>query len=71
MLINLNARVKVGLTEHGYKIYNQHLEQFNQKASIEQYHVFQLWDLMNVFGSHLYMGCEIPFVMNTLEIIEP
>ena len=74
---NINDYVKVKLTEKGKYIYYHRFDDINEenlkggyKTIInpieleyddEGYTEFQLWHLMEIFGKHLFNGCNIPF----------
>lgn len=67
---NINDKIKVKLTEHGKtilrnevadtmrKLQNLNLpdDYFPYPEDEDGYTEFQLWDFMNIFGSHFYMG---------------
>lgn len=68
---NVNHKIKVKLTEHGKAILEKDvtdtlglLKNFNyQEYSLyhedeDGYTEFQLWDFMNIFGSHFSMCCK-------------
>jgi hypothetical protein len=74
--VNVNEQVKVKLTGLGLSIITNRRRELNQmiesrggkglgefqlKTDDEGYTTFQLWDLMQTFGSVLTMGFEIPF----------
>lgn len=68
---NINHRVRVKLTDHGREIHRKQFEVlFSDDPDMEYrqpdedadgYSQWQLWDLMNRFGRHVYNGCEPPF----------
>ena len=73
---NINNYVKVKLTEKGKYIYYHQFDDINEcrqkigckplnplelKYDDEGYVEIQMWHLMEIFGEHLYNGCEIPF----------
>lgn len=73
---NINDYVKAKLTERGkYIYYHQHddmnldilkrggkpLNPPELKYDEEGHVEFQLWHLMEIFGKHLFNGCQIPF----------
>ena len=73
---NINDYVKVRLTDRGKYLYQHRFDSLNAKilrdggepiipAELEYdndgYTEFQLWHLMEIFGRHLFNGCEIPF----------
>lgn len=69
---NINNMIKVKLTEHGKVILGQeeaHITNMLKNLNFsyadnyssypedeDGYTEFQLWDFMNIFGSHFYMG---------------
>lgn len=74
MTINLNQRCDVILTAHGAEVYNKYfrklhaichlIEPIHLKAGVEL--SLQLWELMNIFGKHLYNGAENCFENNDI-----
>ena len=73
MKLNLNQRVSVILTEHGADIYNKHMTRYSNLdyiPVIEGYELkIQLWNLMNIFSSSLYLGAmHVPFEDNSMFI---
>lgn len=73
---NINDYVKVKLTEKGKYIYYHQFDDMNEdilkmggkplnpielKYDDEGYAEFQMWHFMEIFGKHLYNGCNIPF----------
>lgn len=62
---NMNDFVKVKLTEFGEKVYAEHYKQYETKRKLTRddngYSEFQLWQLMNIFGSNMYNGNKILF----------
>lgn len=74
MIINLNQPCNVILTAHGAEVYNEYfrelhatcqlIELTNLKAEDEL--SLQLWELMNIFGKHLYNGAENCFANNDI-----
>lgn len=75
MKLNINDTVKVKLTPYGLELYRKYWLPYCKfgctptKQDINGYTEFQLWDLMNIFGSSLYLGCKLPFD-TTIEIPE-
>lgn len=72
--IHLNDTVKVKLTPHGLRHYREKQSSFNASLPArikpfpidppldeEGFYQTQLWQLMNLFGSSLYMGGPMPF----------
>lgn len=68
---NLNHSVKVKVTEYGYQVWKDHQNRFcefsaqiektelvhlKEKEDKDGYVTFQLWVLMETFGSHMSMG---------------
>lgn len=73
---NINDYVKVKLTEKGKYIYYHQFDDINEcrlkiggnplnpielEYDDDGYVEFQLWHLMEIFGEHLFNGCEVPF----------
>lgn len=76
---SINARVFVTLTEDGVKVLKKRFDQlkpnikdipgFNEKIGTWK---TELWDVMHVFGSEMYMGGKQMFVGNRIDfIIDP
>ncbi|WP_178137406.1 hypothetical protein [Tepidibacter thalassicus] len=78
---NYNQEVKVKLTQLGLKILKERhdrlneelksrghkgLNKFTVKIDENGYSSFQLWDLMNIFGEYMAIGCETPFDGNMI-----
>ncbi len=71
MQINLNDRVRVRLTDEGRRIYRDWwlalsaancISKYFPPVEVDGVSQFQLWELMNIFGSHVYMGnSNLPF----------
>ena len=59
---NINDYVCVRLTDEGRKILTQQHRHVPAEDS-DGYSKWQLWELMSVFGQHLYNGCIVPFEM--------
>ena len=74
MIINLNQQCNVILTAHGAEVYNEYFRELHATCKlIELTHLkaedelsFQLWELMNIFGKHLYNGEENCFENNEI-----
>jgi hypothetical protein len=62
--INLNEYVKVKLTDSGQDVLA--MQQLRRQQDADGYIKFQLWELMNIFGVHVYNGCSIPFEFNRI-----
>ena len=77
MKLNMNDHATFRLTSYGAGIYNFHM----RKNSLPRYRPAEkqagdqlkmsLWELMQVFGPSLYMGGQIPFEENSIEVSEP
>lgn len=79
--INLNDFIKVKLTETGKDIFNHRFDELNEKLKKQAYKnmplkedengytEFQLWDFMQIYGSHMYFAG--PTVIDPFEIIYP
>lgn len=76
VVINMNEKVKVKLTDHGKDIYYHQYDELNErikcrcgkllepvmpKVDADGYTSFQLWHLMQLYGPHIRMGSPIPF----------
>lgn len=68
--LNMNCIVKVKLNDKGRDIYYHQFDKYNQpdlfkprfpKVDETGYSEFQLWNLMEIFGEYMKMGCETPF----------
>lgn len=72
--LNVNATVKVKLTEHGKQLLEQdHNEFWSSHGLLDKfpyephqedengYVKFQLWSLMKQLGKYCGLGCELPF----------
>ena len=72
-IFNINEFIKVKLTQKGKLIYLEHQieiqKRFNRdriridvplnvEVDDEGFSSFQLWKFMEIFGSHMYCGCE-------------
>ena len=74
MIINLNQPCNVILTAHGAEVYNEYFRELHVTCKqIELTHLkaedelsLQLWELMSVFGKHLYNGAENCFANNDI-----
>lgn len=68
--INLNEIVRVDLTDDGLRIlFNSEYESVRNKDSDEDgLYSFQLWELMNIFGSRMIIGGAAPFKDNYIII---
>ena len=84
-VLNVNRIARVTLTEAGAKIINNYLKtddviqhltkdqiktlfgrtEFNAGDTYKS----ALWDIMHIFGKHMYMGCNIPFVNNEIVLL--
>jgi hypothetical protein len=62
--INLNHEVKVKLTDSGQDVLA--MQQLRRQQDADGYIKFQLWELMNIFGVHVYNDCSIPFEFNRI-----
>lgn len=73
--LNMNDTVLVRLNDRGLRILREHHDALRQRVpkiaawerpaqDAEGYTAFQLWQLMNTFGPHIYLGGEVPFGMD-------
>jgi len=72
--INLNDKVRVQLTSKGREIAQQSEGHRQELPGCGRDGVWQLWELMKVFGPHLEIGLHgadgVPFVNNEIEYLE-
>tara|TARA_Y100000310_G_scaffold278232_1_gene296554 strand:+ start:474 stop:869 length:396 start_codon:yes stop_codon:yes gene_type:complete len=76
--VNLNYRCTVVLTEHGNGVLHDHYNELRPlhpninfdwfPTAGERRGEFQLWCLMNIFGSRMHPGCDQLFVGNTIKL---
>ena len=72
MKLNVNVMVKINLTEDGYKFYTDWLSQFPNQRVPNKNEVLNLplWEVMQIFGTHLYNGqTKMFFEDNSLELV--
>lgn len=83
--INVNRLARVVLTETGAKVVNDHIKNdetirllsedqiktlFGQnKFKSGDTYKSALWDIMNIFGKSMYMGCDVPFAKNEINLL--
>jgi len=76
MEYNLNRQCKVTLTETGAKVMNEYYESIRHPLVVNKVYKSgdevstELWHVMKIFGEHLYLGCDVPFIDNVIEISE-
>lgn len=76
MKININQYAKVVLTQRGAEVWNTYLNGFtysgSRKGDFKEGDVLKtsLWELFQVFGSYINMGCIVPFKDCELDIKE-
>ena len=64
MFFNVNDYVSVRLTDEGRKIAEDWYwiaPSFKVEEDEEGFSKWQLWNLMQIFGQHLYLGGPMPF----------
>lgn len=78
--INLNAKTTVKLNDIGLKIYQDYIDSLYDKIPEENRHKFnlnllknntytsQLWDIIHIFGKHLFIGKDTPFTDNCIHV---
>ena len=80
--VNINDMCRVILTDHGAKVLNAHYRKLEQEMlvyNLQQKVIrpdmhkgqildMQLWELMQIFGEHLFVGAEPVFENNKLLI---
>lgn len=83
--INANRTARVILTESGAKVINEYIEndeaiRYLSKDQIKTLfgqNMFKsgdtykssLWDIMNIFGKSMYVGCDVPFYHNEITLL--
>ena len=70
MKVNINAMCNVELTKEGIE-YLRRTDLTRYEISVnKETNILrtELWDIMNIFGSHLYMGAEPMFENNEIFI---
>ena len=79
---NINNDVKVRLTEHGRAILKADIDSIDYcgqqelidyaheraKPDVDGYNTFHMWQLMSIFGSHMYNGAKNVFESNVIEL---
>lgn len=78
--MNINNDVEITLTEYGKHILDNHRKKLEKGTGIKLDIIFkyeesgvykaQLWELMNIFGSHIYNGAEQVFVNNEIKYLD-
>lgn len=67
---NINDNVYVKLTNEGKRAYQEYRSKYDLNAlgikapTVKKengYSVFQMWEVMQIFGPYIYMGCPVPF----------
>jgi len=72
MIFNANEIVRVRLTDHGRELLATNHALFRSRMGKPQpftppvedadgWSRWQLWSLMQAFGPHIYLGCDMPF----------
>lgn len=80
LTVNINDSVKVELTQKGFTVLRQYYadlgqylpsgflaEQVSQLDSVQE---FQLWEIMMIFGPHIYLGADNLFKDNEIGFYE-
>lgn len=79
---NLNDNVRVKLTEHGHAILKADIDSVDYcdqddlknyahskaEPDADGYNTFHMWQLMSVFGSHMYNGAKNVFENNAIDL---
>jgi len=70
--INWNDRVTLHLNEHGCQIYKEYFSKLGIEPPriplTEHRTTMELWQAAQIFGPHLYSGCQLPFESTDMEI---
>jgi hypothetical protein len=72
--LNLNQQVSVRFTEAGEAIWIAFHEGKIPESEMpdpQGWRRFQLWHLFPIFGKHIYLGCQVPFVENEIRLEMP
>lgn len=76
VILNSNDRVRVKLTNRGRQILEKYYGKWIELESFVPYtqdaagyYKFHLWELMQIFGPSMYMGMEVPFEHNIMEVV--
>lgn len=73
---NVNNRVRIRLNDKGRAIYREayeavsirvHGEYRPKKEDAEGWSEWQLWEVMELFGPHIHLGCHMPFENCTIQ----
>lgn len=71
--VNINDDVRIRLTEYGLSVLDGYFANLNLPNTIEPdedgYYTMQLWDILNYFGDHTYMGCRQSLFDNKIEFM--
>ena len=59
--LNVNDRVRIRLTRRGRQILAVNGRAIWPKEDRDGYSEWQLWELFELFGDKIYLGCETPF----------
>ena len=65
---NMNVEATVKLTNEGENILRQHFKSYPGLIKIDEHKFYKtsLWEIMHIFGGHVYNGCQIPFENNAI-----
>ena len=62
---NINNYVKIKLTTDGREILRKKgLDFYIDKEDQYGWSKWQLWNLLQTFGEHIFLGCDLPFESN-------
>lgn len=83
--INVNRNARVILTESGANVINEYIENDEAIRHLSEVQIktlfgqnkfksgdtykSTLWDIMNIFGKSMYMGCDVPFAKNEINLL--
>ena len=85
LTFNVNSKVLVRLTDRGRELHRRSYQDTiaripaglaadnpykPPKENAEGWTDFQLWELMELFGPHIFLGCEQPFESNIRLLVE-
>lgn len=69
---NLNIPIHVKLTEKGKEILDDYYGKcgYPKEPEYDEYYEFQMWEMIQIFGQHIYLGCAVPFESNEIVFVK-
>ena len=81
---NINDRAAIVLTKAGADVINEHIGEQKRMCSFTDRQIeilfgkekfregdtyrSELWSIMHIFGAHIFMGCNTPFLHNEITL---